>query len=304
MKSIDMRSRSSESRHAWREQVIRLRDAGLTYLEIASQTGMSRTGVFDICKRHDASGPGALYDKPNGRKLGYGRLLGPAQESIMCALIGDHTPEQLNVPGQLWTPAGVAQLVARRLGIYLERRAMQIYLSRWGYPRHAPMEHSRASTAPALQHWLDCELPVIQARARFEDAEILWGHEGPLTVATNGSAPPEGVAVRTDGSNVEQLVLSAVNSRGSRFWMTLHGRLDAAACVDFVNRLIHGREHKVFLMLDEMQVHQARAVVVWLAEHDELIEVFCLPGQVGVQVRPERSHGGLLPSSADSTSDR
>ncbi|MEO8297812.1 MAG: hypothetical protein ABI574_08390 [Burkholderiales bacterium] len=120
MKSVDMRSRSIESRHAWREQVIRLRDAGFTYLEIASETGMSRTGVFDICKRHDASGPGALYDKPNGRKLGYGRLLGPAHESMVCTLIREHTPEQLSVTGQLWTPAGVAQLIVQRLGIYLE----------------------------------------------------------------------------------------------------------------------------------------------------------------------------------------
>ena len=39
-----------------RAQVIRLRRAGRRYDEIAAETGLSRTGVFDICKRHEAAG--------------------------------------------------------------------------------------------------------------------------------------------------------------------------------------------------------------------------------------------------------
>jgi hypothetical protein len=37
-------------------QVIRLRKAGRTYDEFAAQTGLSGTGVFDICKRQEAVG--------------------------------------------------------------------------------------------------------------------------------------------------------------------------------------------------------------------------------------------------------
>ncbi|WP_432736001.1 helix-turn-helix domain-containing protein [Ralstonia solanacearum] len=47
-----MRTLSPEARHERRVQVIRLRRAGRTYEEIAELTGLSRTGVFDICKRH------------------------------------------------------------------------------------------------------------------------------------------------------------------------------------------------------------------------------------------------------------
>ena len=52
-----------------------------TYDEIAAQTGLSRTGVFDICKRHEAAGAKALRDAPSGRKSGDGRLLDAAQEA-------------------------------------------------------------------------------------------------------------------------------------------------------------------------------------------------------------------------------
>ena len=75
MQATDMRSLSREARHERRVQVIRLRKACRTYDEIAAQTGLSRTGVFDICKRHEAAGAKALQDAPGGRKLGEGRRL-------------------------------------------------------------------------------------------------------------------------------------------------------------------------------------------------------------------------------------
>jgi transposase len=289
MNPIDMRSLSSDERYARRMQVIGLRSAGITITEIASKTGLSRTGVFNICKRHDAAGPGALLDKPNGRKTGHGRLLLPAQERQVCALIAEKTPEQFGLPGQLWTPASVAQLIAKRLGVRLQRRAMRLYLARWGYVRHARMERFKARGAPDLQRWLDRDLPPIEARARLEAAEIHWAHEGALGGAAGEPALPVTVCmdealIRTAGSPEVARVLSTVTNKGARSWMTLRGPLDAAACIDFLRRLINGRDHKVFLMLDRMQVVQAAEVAVWLTEHEESVEVFYLPGQYGVQV--------------------
>ena len=83
MEATDMRSLSRDARHERRVQVIRLRKAGGTYDEIAAQTGLSRTGVFDICKRHEAAGAKALRDAPSGRKSGDGRLLDAAQEAMV-----------------------------------------------------------------------------------------------------------------------------------------------------------------------------------------------------------------------------
>jgi len=84
------------------------------------------------------------------------------------------------------------------------------------------------------------------------------------------------------------LVLLTVTNYGSRCWMTLQGRLDAAACIDFLRRLTHGRDRRVSLMLECLQVHQAAAVEMWVDEHDEIVEVGCLPSQRAVQVRPDR----------------
>ena len=45
-----MRKLTPEARQERRRQVIKLRRAGWTYEAIAADLGLSRTGVFDICR--------------------------------------------------------------------------------------------------------------------------------------------------------------------------------------------------------------------------------------------------------------
>jgi transposase len=103
MEPTDMRSLSRDARHDRRVQVIRLRAANYSYDEIAVQTGLSRTGVFNICKRHAEGGAKALHDVIGGRKTGEARLLSSDQECEIRRLIGDKTPDQLKMPYALWT---------------------------------------------------------------------------------------------------------------------------------------------------------------------------------------------------------
>jgi transposase len=132
MEATDMRKLSRDARHERRVQVIRLRNAGQTYEQIAAQTGLSKTGVFDICKRHEQAGTKALRDAPHGRKHGDGRLLDATQEALIQKLIADKTPDQLKMPYALWTRASVAELIEHRFGIRLAVRTMGLHLARWG----------------------------------------------------------------------------------------------------------------------------------------------------------------------------
>lgn len=103
-----MRKLSRDARRERCVQVIRLRKAGHTFDEIAAQRGLSRTGVFDICKRHAAVEAQALRDAPSGRKSGDGRLLDATQEALLRKLIADKTPEQLKMAYALWKRAAVS----------------------------------------------------------------------------------------------------------------------------------------------------------------------------------------------------
>jgi transposase len=173
MKATDMRSLSREARHERRVQVIRLRNAGRTYDEIAVQTGLSCTGVFDICKRHEFAGASALRDAPSGRKTGDGRHLDATQEAAVRELITDKTPDQLKMPYALWTRAAVGELIEQRFGIRLAVRTMGLYLARWGFTPQKPMRKVYEQSPAAVRKWHEEDYPVIVARARLEGAEIL-----------------------------------------------------------------------------------------------------------------------------------
>ena len=70
LEAADMRSLSRAARRERCARLIRLREAEHTYDEIAAPTGtgLSRTGVFDICKCHETKGAQGLHDAECGRK--------------------------------------------------------------------------------------------------------------------------------------------------------------------------------------------------------------------------------------------
>ena len=78
--------------------MVRLRKAGHPYNEIAALTGLSRTGMYDICTRHAAAGARVLRAAPGSRAVGGGRRLDAAQGAQVRRLITDRTPDQSKMP--------------------------------------------------------------------------------------------------------------------------------------------------------------------------------------------------------------
>ena len=208
-----MRSLSRDARHEGRVQVIRLRKAGLTYDAIAQQTGWSGTGVFNICKRHEAAGAKALRDAPSARRTGDGRLLSAQQEALVRRLIIDKTPDQLKMPCALWTRAAVAPVIERPFGIRMAVRTMGLYLARWGFTPQKPMKKACEQSPAAVRKWLDEDCPAIAARAQAEDAEIHWGDDSGLRsddVRGRGFAPEGQTPVM--GANNKRHGLSVIST--------------------------------------------------------------------------------------------
>lgn len=281
MQATDMRSLSREARHERRVQVIRLRKAGRTYDEIAAQTGLSRTGVFDICKRHAAGGASALKDAPSGRQPGEKRLVSAEQEREVQRLIRDRTPEQLKMVYALWTRQAVAELIRDRFGIELPVRTMGLYLSRWGFTPHKPMRKAYEQSPAAVRKWLDEQYPVIAACAKVEGAEIHWGDEtGVRSDDVRGrSFAPQGrtPVVRVNSKRHGLSIISTVTNKGTMRWKIFDGALNADILIDFMKRLVRDAGRKVYLILDNLRVHHSKPVKAWLAEHRHEIEVFYLP---------------------------
>lgn len=281
MKAADMRSLPRAARHERRVQVIRLRESGLTYEAIAEQVGLSRTGVFDICKRHKHGGEPALYDAPSGRRLGQGRALQGWHEWFVRKLIEDKTPDQLDLPQALWSRAAVGELIEQELGIHLSVRGVGGYLKRWGFTPQKPLRKAYEQSPEAVHKWLEQDYPAIAARARREGAEIHWGDESGLRsddVRGRGYAPAGHTPqVRVNHRRHALSYISTVTNEGRMRWMIFDGALDAKLLIDFMERLVRDVDRKIYLILDNLRVHHARPVKAWLAEHREAIDVHYLP---------------------------
>ncbi|EIM30949.1 transposase [Microvirga lotononidis] len=102
-----MRKLPAAAQEERRRQVIGLRESGLTYDAIAAQAGLTRTRVFDVCRRFAEQGQAGLATAPRGPAPGAGRFLQVEQEAQVRALIRRHTPDELGLPFALWSRAAV-----------------------------------------------------------------------------------------------------------------------------------------------------------------------------------------------------
>ena len=274
-----MRSLSPDNRYKRRIEVIRLRKTGLSHFAIGSATGLSRTGVFDICKRFAEGGIAGMRDAPGNTGGGAVRLLAPVKEALIRQLVSDNTPDQLSLPYPLWTRTAVARLIDRRFGIRLNARTFGTYLARWGFaPRRSARRPAQSSSA-AGRHWLHKELPAIEVEAKAQDGEICWGSDTPLLNEAGEPPSANRDAFVAHAASVPHPVslTAAVNNKGQMRWRVHSGRLTPMELITFMRRLVKGSRKKVFLLLEGSRVQRAQPVQAWLIEHADEIQVFDKP---------------------------
>ena len=66
---------------------------------------------------HRAGGEAALAARRRGRRQGEKTVLAPWQQAQVAQAIREKNPDQLRLPGFLWTRALVCELIDRRFGI-------------------------------------------------------------------------------------------------------------------------------------------------------------------------------------------
>jgi transposase len=276
-----MRKLPAAAQEERRRQVIGLRESGLTYAAIAAQTGLSPTGVFDICRRFAEHGLAGLRSGPRGPEPGTGRLLDGPQEAEIRVLMCRYMPDELGLPFALWSRAAVRALIEHRYGVRVAVRTMGTYLARWGFTAQKPLRRAYEQRPEEVERWLQQDYPAMAAQAKREGGVIFWGDETGVrsddvrgrSYAPRGQTP----TVRPCHKRAGWGLISAVTNKGELRWMMLDGPLTAPILICFLARLIRDAGCKVFLVLDKLAVHRSHDVRKWLAEHSAQIAVFYLP---------------------------
>lgn len=258
-----------------------MREDGASFSEIGRALGVHYMTVSKWWDRYQAGGADSLAVQKRGPRTGVHRRLTARQEQAIQRAITDTTPDQLKLPFALWTRAAIAQLIHQKFGIALPVRTMGHYLQRWGFTAQKPIKRAYEQRPEAIAAWLKTEYPRIKRRAVAEGAEIHWGDETSLSTSDprgRSFAPKGKTPVRTILSQRRSVsFLSTISNAGTLRFMVLKKAIDAATLIKFFTRLCKDAGHKVFVILDNLNVHKARDVRTWVDEHTEQIALFYLP---------------------------
>ncbi len=118
-------------------------------------------------------------------------------------------------------------------------------------------------------------------QAKTERAEIHWGDKTGLcndsyhgrSYAPGGETPVIRLHSRCERVNL----ISYITNQGKVRFMIYKNRMNSQTLIKFMQRLIKGSKNKIFLILDNLKVHDSYKVQELLEDHEAEIRVFFLP---------------------------
>jgi transposase len=140
MEKMDSRRLPKAALNERRRRAVKLRVAGVSIRETASQCELSTNTVMRSHRAYEEGGWAAVKVKRGHSPTGSGRLLSPEEEREVQWLIQDRTPDQLKMNDALWTRQAVSELIEVRTGVRMQVRTVGKYLKRWGYTPQKPLE--------------------------------------------------------------------------------------------------------------------------------------------------------------------
>ncbi|MCX2925423.1 IS630 family transposase [Streptomyces sp. NEAU-W12] len=205
----------------------------------------------------------------------------------------DHIPSDLGLSGQLWTRGQIGELIFKLYGVRFTEPGVGKYLRRWGLTFRRPDKRAVEQDPEAVRVWREETWPAIRAKAKAENAEVLFGDQGgtrsdQVTGRTWGAKGSTSIVRRT-GNRFSVNAMSAISTRGRTHFMVFTESFDAKVMCRFLSRLVGHFDHKVHLIVDRHSAHRSKTVRAWLADHQDQIELHFLPSY-----SPELNPGELV----------
>ena len=278
----DARSLPQAAQEELRRRAVALVAEGRSQVEVAGLLSVSANAVGNWVRAHRRGGDRALDAGRRGRRGGHTKLTDGEQQKIAALIVGNN-PDQLKLPGFLWTRALVRDLIRQRFGIEVGEDTAGRYLRAWGMSPQKPMRRAYEQSDEAVRQWLQERYPQIDKRARRDRAEILWLDESGLrsdhtagrTWAPLGQTP----VTKGTGKRFTANMIAAISNTGTLRFRVFEQRFTGPVFLDFLTRLVRDNKgRKAVVILDGHPAHRARIVRDWVAANPTLIELHFLPG--------------------------
>jgi len=160
----DARSLPQAAQEELRRRAVGLVGEGRSQVEVAGLLGVTRQAVGNWVRAQRRGGEEALAARRRGRRGGHTKLTGAQQQKIARLIVGNN-PDQLKLPGFLWTRALVVDLIAQQFSIEVGEDTAGRYLRAWGFSPQKPMRRAYEQSDEAVGQWLEERYPEIEKRA-------------------------------------------------------------------------------------------------------------------------------------------
>jgi transposase len=278
MKTTEGRKISPKAMEEIRSRAVERVQAGESPEMVIKALGFSRACIYNWLARYRAGGWHALR---TGHRSGRPNKINGQQMNWVYKTIRDKDPRQLKFPFALWTRKMVADVIKNKFGIKLSPASMGRLLAQLGFSCQKPRYRAYQRNSELVQRWKEEEFPHIQKRAKKEGATIYFQDESGIrsdfhagtTWAPKGQTP----IIEATGARFGLNMVAAITPKGEMHFMIVKGTVNATIICDFLKRLMHGHQNKVFLIWDGHPTHKSKSVKNCIASFDERLEIFLLP---------------------------
>lgn len=278
MEKLDGRKINPKAMEEIRIRAIQRVQAGESPEAVIKTLGFARACIYNWLARYRAGGWNALL---TGKRSGRPTKLSGTQISWIYHTICDKDPRQLKFTFALWTRLMIAEVIKREFGIKLSKTSVGRLLHQLGFSCQKPLYRAYQRDSALVAQWKKQFFPQIQKRAKKEGADIYFEDESGVrsdfhagtTWALKGQTP----VVETTGARFGLNMVAAISPRGDLHFMTVQGSVSADQICEFLKRLMHDSERKVFLIWDGHPTHKAKKVRECVESFEGRLEIFILP---------------------------
>jgi transposase len=281
---IDARKLSTEAQQEKRNIAMRLVDKNMPISEIAQIVGVHSSRIYSWKANYKKDGKKGIVIGQRGRRTGECKKLSTEQEQQIIKMLITTNPSQLQFKFALWTREAVRELILRELDIDMPISTVGHYLKKWQFTSKKPIKRAYERKDTLTKAWLEETYPQIQKEAKKDRADIWWCDETAcVSLPTNlkGYAPigSKNKPILTHPAKKFKInMISAITNTGKSMFALYDESIKIDSFIDFCQKVIDSNSgKKVYLIVDNLRVHHARAVKAWEEERKDKIKLFYLP---------------------------
>lgn len=247
---------------------------------VMASFGFCRTTIYKWQRK--ARGRKGLEALRSRIGSGRPRKLTAVQERKVLGWVNGKDPRQYGFDFGLWTRAMVGRLVEKKFAVHLSLASVGQLLGRLGLTPQKPLQRAYQRDPEAIAAWKSETFPKLAARAKRSGADIwFWDELGFRADSVHGRTwgkKGQTPVVAVPGQRQTVSAASAVNAKGAFWCMTYKGGLNADLFVTMLKLLMRRRRNPLYLVLDNLPSHKAKAVRDYVEATRGKLELHFLPG--------------------------